>query len=391
MSTRSLLTLVIFGLVACSDGGSSTPDLGSDAAISDGGGDPLAALVEEVVSPNVAPELALTDASKTAALVAAVVTPSARGVYGFGATEAGGDKLPDGDTIFQIGSVSKALTGLILAHQVGAGKVGKDDLVSKHLPALQGVSGVEGVTLELLVTHYAGLKPMPELQVTDPLSPAKGYSLPQLKSFLSAEEAPKVGVSYKYSNLGIGLLGLALEKNAGASGYHGLLTSTLAKELGISDLWGQVSALPADHEGRLARGIAAPQGKARQQGKLSEMGVLAAAGETCATGKSMLKLVAALCGADKSAWESDIVMALEPLRKGKDPDSIGYVIEVEAAQPGHGRTYKKGGVTAGGYTAYVVFRREPKPVGVVVLTNVASYQGAVTMARTIMERAAALP
>jgi CubicO group peptidase (beta-lactamase class C family) len=336
------------------------------------------------VSPYVDPQGALHDAHKTVGLVVAAVGRGQRGVYGFGATEAGGASVPDRDTVFQIGSISKVLTGLVLAREVvGTGGLKRSDLVESCLPALKGANGTKAVTLGMLVTHYAGLAPMPSnLPNQDPFSPAKDYSMAALKSYLFGLPAPvQAGQAYRYSNTGIGLLGLCLQQHRSASGYHALLQQTLLKDLAISELWGEVAQIPAGARARLAQGYAAQDGK-RVAGKPSEMGVLASAGEVTATGAAMLVLLEALSGRTSGPLDAAIVEALKPIKPAQDGDSIAYALEV---QPGaDGPTYKKSGVTVGGYTAYLAFRRGP-PAGVVVLTNVAPFTDVESIALSLLD------
>ena len=233
-------------------------------ALSPGCGDEDAAVdlqqeVASIVSGYVDTAAALTDQTKTPGVVVAALHGARSGVFGFGATRVSGGRTPDGDTLFQIGSVSKALTGLVLARElIGSKQVKATDLVETHLPALKGSNGTKGVTLELLASHHSGLVSMPtNLPKKDPLSPAEGYALPALKAYLTGLKTPvQPDKAYRYSNLGIGLLSLALEKKLGASGYHGLLQATLVKDLGLTDIWGQVASIPAAAQGRAATGYA---------------------------------------------------------------------------------------------------------------------------------------
>ena len=349
--------------------------------------DELRALVKPLVEPLVDPATALTDASKTVGLVVAVVGAQKSGVYGFGATSASGKTVPDGDTIYQIGSISKALTGLVLARAVtGTGGVTKAALVESYLPALKGSNGTKNVTLGMLVSHHAGLETMPtNLPKKDPFSPAAGYTLAALKTYLFGLKTPvAAGKAYKYSNTSIGLLGLALQKQMKVSGYHDLLQKTLAQDLGIKDVWGEVARMEASTAKRVATGYAPARGK-RVQGHFSQMGVLASAGETVTTGNAMLVLLLAFTGQKSGALDKAITESLKPIKPAAGGDQIAYGIEVQPDAKGPGPIYKKSGVTAGGYTAFLAFRRSPR-VGVAVMTNVASFKGAKTMAMAILDK-----
>ena len=80
-------------------------------------------------------------------------------VVGYGRVRAGAPDLPDSGTIFEIGSVTKVFTGLLLADLAEQGIVGLDDPLASHLPAWVRVPTFKGhqVTLGDLASHAAGL------------------------------------------------------------------------------------------------------------------------------------------------------------------------------------------------------------------------------------------
>ena len=81
----------------------------------------------------------------------------------YGETEKGSGKAPDGKTIYEIGSASKAFTGVLLADAVNAGLVKLDDPLQKYVPKSVKVPVKEGkpITLEHLATHTSGLPRLP--------------------------------------------------------------------------------------------------------------------------------------------------------------------------------------------------------------------------------------
>ena len=83
-------------------------------------------------------------------------------VFAFGEWDG---KAPDRDSVYEIGSVSKAFTGILLADRVKAGVVRLDDPVQKYLP--EGVQlakqGAQEITLRHLATHTSGLPRLPRL------------------------------------------------------------------------------------------------------------------------------------------------------------------------------------------------------------------------------------
>jgi serine-type D-Ala-D-Ala carboxypeptidase/endopeptidase len=147
------------------------------------------------------------------------------------------DVALDGDTVFEIMSITKVLTSLILADMVGRGELGFDDPVAKYLPRSVTLA-VRGrpITLLDLATYTSGLPNMPgNLPANwyanpDPLG---GYTVAKLNEFLSGympEYEP--GTHYRYANLGFGLLGNALAQCAGKS-YEQLLIERVCNPLDL--------------------------------------------------------------------------------------------------------------------------------------------------------------
>ena len=85
--------------------------------------------------------------------------PQERWVVGYGRLSATDERVPDGDTVFEIGSITKVFTGILLAQAVVNGEVKLDDPISMYLP--EGVTAPEyegrSITLLDLATHTSGL------------------------------------------------------------------------------------------------------------------------------------------------------------------------------------------------------------------------------------------
>src|SRR5580700_6438668 len=125
------------------------------------------------------------------------------------------DKRPlNGDTVFEIGSMTKVFTSLVLMDMVQKGEVALTDPVSKYLPASVKVPERNGrmINLQDLSTQSSGLPRMPSnFNPKDPLNPYADYSVEQLYQFLSGYQLKRdIGAKYEYSNLGVGLLGHVL-------------------------------------------------------------------------------------------------------------------------------------------------------------------------------------
>jgi CubicO group peptidase (beta-lactamase class C family) len=132
-------------------------------------------------------------------------------VLAFGQLDNG--KAPDGDTVYEIGSMTKTFTATLLAKAVVAGRVTLDTPVAQLLPDFKVPSrGGKQITLGAIATQHSGLPRLPSnLLRNDPSNPYADYDAVKLKAFLAGYELPRdPGAAYEYSNLGFGLLGYAL-------------------------------------------------------------------------------------------------------------------------------------------------------------------------------------
>src|SRR5580765_40037 len=103
-----------------------------------------------------------------------------RRVITFGSLEKGDSRPLNGDTIFEIGSVTKVFTSLLLADMVQRGEVALTDPVAKYLPADAKVPERSGRAITLLgrATHTSGLPRLPtNFTPNDPGNPYADYSV----------------------------------------------------------------------------------------------------------------------------------------------------------------------------------------------------------------------
>jgi D-alanyl-D-alanine-carboxypeptidase/D-alanyl-D-alanine-endopeptidase len=140
------------------------------------------------------------------------------------------------DTIFEIGSVTKLFTSLLLADMVVRGEVALDDPVGDCLPSEVRVPGRGGrrITLAHLATHTSGLPRMPtNFAPADRATPYADYTVERLYEFLGSYKLTRaIGKQVEYSNLGFMLLGHALASAAG-SDYEKLVTTRICEPLGL--------------------------------------------------------------------------------------------------------------------------------------------------------------
>ncbi|MGO9602760.1 MAG: serine hydrolase domain-containing protein, partial [Candidatus Binataceae bacterium] len=141
------------------------------------------------------------------------------------------------DSIFEIGSIGKTFTGLILAQMVVQKKVMLDEPIRALLPAgfVAKPDGAE-ITLLDLATHHSGLPRMPEnFNPKNPSDPYADYGVVQLHEFLTVRGVAKpANAAYLYSNLGFDLLGYGLSLRAGVP-YGELVATEITGPLHMND------------------------------------------------------------------------------------------------------------------------------------------------------------
>lgn len=309
----------------------------------------------------------LVDGEWVPGVVVGVVTEDGRRVYGYGRVSGKDGRTPDGRTVYEIGSVSKVFTSLILADMARRGEVALDDPVQKFLPESVHVPqrGDKPITLQHLATHMSGLPRMPgNFGPKDPSNPYADYTVEQMYAFLNeCKPARDPGGGYEYSNLAVGLLGHVLARRAGKP-YEQLLAERVTGPLAMADTR---IALTDDQRTRLSAGHDA-DGEPQPNWDIP---TFAGAGAIRSTADDLLTFLAAQAGitpADKvGAGLAAAMTSTHERRAAAGPGldmALGWHIDTKNDLPWHtGQT--------GGYHSFVAFSPDRK-FGVVVLANAAA-------------------
>ena len=179
---------------------------------------------------------------RTVGVVVGLIEPDGRARFVSAGESGHAGKPLDADSLFEIGSITKAFTGTVLARMVEAGEVKLTDTVRMHAPA--GVvfppGGAGDITLLQLATHSSGLSRLPlnwtffKSMLSDIDNPYKHYPAPAMWAYLTAikHDATRTW-PFAYSNLGFGLLGELLANRRGVP-YEELVRSVITVPLGMS-------------------------------------------------------------------------------------------------------------------------------------------------------------
>jgi len=301
-------------------------------------------------------------------IIVGLTGPGGRRIIGYGRRDAGDDAPLAAHTMFEIGSISKVFTSLVLADMVTRHEIALIDPIEKFLPS--GVSAPtrngKSITLEDLSTHTSGLPRLPtNMRPTDPTNPYADYSVDQLYEFLSTYALRRdIGSQYEYSNLGGGLLGHLLGRRAGLS-YEALVRERVTGPLVMPNT---SIALTPDQRARLAVGHDA-QLKAVPNWDLP---TLAGAGALRSCADDMLTFVEAAMGARPTPLASAFATMLATRRPTGNPTMEVALAWHIISRNGREIIWHNGGT--GGYRSFIGYD-QAAGVGVVVLSNTSTVMG----------------
>ncbi len=295
-------------------------------------------------------------------VVVGVTSSSGRVVVGYGRLSADDATQPDGDTVFEIGSITKVFTSTVLAELVSRGELGLDTPVQSLLgdEVLMPTRNGTDITLGHLATHSSGLPRLPDnFDPANLANPYADYTVEDLNTFLSTHELRRdIGDTVEYSNVGFGLLGHALALREDAD-FETLIDQRILEPLHMSDTAVELTQalrerLAPGHDGRL-RPVAN-----------WDVPTLAGAGALRSTVNDLLTFLEANLGLSESPLQQAMELARLPQRH--DPVSgmdigLGWVTATEG-----GRQFVGHPGATGGYASFIGFDIELGE-GIVILSN----------------------
>jgi len=297
------------------------------------------------------------------------------------------------DSIFEIGSITKTFTGLILSQMAEQGKVKFEEPVRELLPAgtVQKPVGAE-ITLLDLATQHSGLPQMPDnLAPADQNNPYADYHAENMYAFLAKHGVGKPDKpTFLYSNYGFGLLGQALSDRAGKP-YPQLLKDEVLDPLGMHDT---TIALSPEQQARVLPGHTGDYRPAHEW----DLDAFAGAGAIRSTASDMLTYLEANLHPERvkptnaSAAAKTISSALIRDHELRADSMGGQKIALAWLYDPSTGNYWHNGAT-GGYSAYAFLNLKGDYAAVVLLNTTIGPQGSFAdrIGEHISERLAGKP
>ncbi len=282
------------------------------------------------------------------------------------------------DTLFEIGSITKTFTALLLADMVIKNEVKLDDPVEKWLP--QGLRGLKlrdhaGSPIQLvdLATHRSGLPRLPDNMPNGTRAdPYVDYREAELLAYLRSREvlmetdggktSKKRDEAYAYSNLGYGLLGYVLGRAADTS-YADLLQKRVLTPLGLTSTYLDI---PSSERARFSNPHYIDSDAMLKRNRHWRFDVIAPAGALIMSARDLGRYAQAASGAIDTPLKAAFVLAQKKNGGGlsaMNPQGLAWVLA-----PLNGRTVVNHDGMTGGFGSSLWVDPERK-AAVAVLAN----------------------
>ena len=300
------------------------------------------------------------------------------GIVHLGRANQSGQK-PNDQTLYEIGSISKVFTSLLLADATLRGEINiyttanVPNAARIHLPSRDGRS-IKWIDLS---THRSGLPRLPDnLSPADPGNPYRDYDSKKAAEFLNSCKLPRTpGKTQEYSNLGVSVLGYLLSQKIGKP-YQQLLRERIATPLKMTDCTVSLSA-------EQAKRLATPHAQFGSPTFPWTFADMPGAGEVHATIRDMMNFAKAQLNPPDSAIGEAIDLAW---KQHTEADASGPAMGLGWMIAGDGQTRWHNGET-GGSTSAIFINRKYK-CAVIVLCNTAVTGKIEELATQLLQKAA---
>lgn len=332
--------------------------------------------VEPALHPAIAAfarQLEADVAADSAGALSAAVVAGDRVVWsgGFGVADPRTGAPATPETVYRAGSITKLVTGMTLVRLARRGVVRLEDDVAAYVPEVAGLAGLQAtwppITLADLAGHTAGLAREPGWSEAG-VGPRATWRERVLASLPVTAARTRPGAAHRYSNIGYGILGLALERAAGRP-FEALVGQEVLDPLGMADSGFEAGTERPDRVAvgtvNVEEGVADPRvPRAEHRGR----GYRLPGEGLYSTVEDLARVVMALTGALGEVYlDAPSRARLLADRSPDDEDRTGYGLGVQLTRLGGVLVAGHSGTTPG-YTSYLAF--DPvSGVGVVLLRS----------------------
>jgi len=263
--------------------------------------------------------------------------------------------------VFEIGSITKLFTAILLANYINEGTIAPDDHINNYLPF--ELNDSIQISFKELANHTSGLPRIPSNLIVPALfntgNPYRHYSEDKLEKYLSGKaKVTDVSVkSFKYSNLGFGLLGYTLCKIENKS-YNDLLNEKIFSKYEMLNS----STIRSELESRLVCGLNKKGNKTQNW----DFASLESAGAILSTTEDLSRFVIA----QFDELNRELTMTREKTYTIDEKGGIGLGWFISKLESGD-ILYQHIGVT-GGYSSAIAINANNK-TGILILSNISGF------------------
>lgn len=283
--------------------------------------------------------------------------------YGSGNIESG--SLIDENTMFEIGSITKTLTSVIMAEMELEGKLDRNDKLQFYLPSFVAIPTYKGQEIKLLhlSNQTSALPYMPDdFNVKQLPPPMDTYSEEHLWAYIKRLELNRApGEKYEYSNIGPGILGYVLS-NIDSSGYFEMVKKRVLIPLNMNSTYIDFNDAP---NGNIATGYVG--NKIMEPWKFNEIWM--GSGALKSNLKDMMKYLKA--NIETSSDNLGLAFSKTHNKTFSGEYDMGLAWFISKLDDGQEIIWHNGGT--GGFSSIIGFNTTTKK-GVVILTNTQSGQ-----------------
>jgi D-alanyl-D-alanine-carboxypeptidase/D-alanyl-D-alanine-endopeptidase len=308
----------------------------------------------------------LADAKGATGMVVAVRHGARELVVASGTTDRHGGEAVGPHTRFELGSLTKTFTALLLAEMAARGEVRHHDTVERYLP----LGARAPITLNHLATHTSGLPRLPPGLLRSAATawytnPYRAFGPDRLQAaFGRTRPRAAPGTRVRYSNFGVGVLGMALARAAGRP-FEDLLADRVLRPLGLTE----------------TDCATAPQAVGYWRGKPRppwEIPGLPGAGALRSTGPDMLRYLTAHLVPDSTPLADALADVAEPRVAVPSADHHLCLVWNLRRRPGHDLLFHSGATR--GFTSFAGFSPQSRTA------FVAMVNAGVTLRSTFVQR-----